>query len=209
MANLGIDFDELANELLEVAKLNNFAFGLFLSGRGRKGLAYRLAIYLVGQARVGTMHRLTGLVAVAISYTAAAAGMGDGATAQIAQSGELLGKVGAARFQILDRVVHRGGLLYPSVLHTYGLMAQKKENGFMATFMSRTRFQSSACSSRTAGSANRRVGSSHSAVSGFAPCPNTHRRRHWNCLDSPDAARDAVVHPVQRDRRCAGDTERI
>src|SRR5215831_11692359 len=145
MANLGIDFDELANELLEVAKLDNFAFGLFLSGRGRKGLAYRLAIYLVGQARVGTMHRLTGLVAVAISFTAAAAGIGDGATAQIAQSGELLGKVGAARFQILDRVVHRGGLLYPSVLHTYGPMAQKKENGFMATFMSRTRELSIPC----------------------------------------------------------------
>jgi len=36
MANLGIHFDELANELLEVAKLDNFAFGLFLSGRGRK-----------------------------------------------------------------------------------------------------------------------------------------------------------------------------
>src|SRR5215472_14376587 len=148
MANLGIDFDELANELLEVAKLDNFAFGLFLSGRGRKGLAYRLAIYLVGQARVGTMHRLTGLVAVAISFTAAAAGIGDGATAQIAQSGELLGKVGAARFQILDRVVHRGGLLYPSVLHTHGPMAQKKENGFMATFMSRTQSRRHRCSYR-------------------------------------------------------------
>jgi hypothetical protein len=97
----------LANELLEVAKLGNFVFGLFLSGGSRQGLTYRFAIHLVGQSRVRTMHRLTGLVTVATGFTATAAGIGDRPAAQIAQPGELLGDVGAEHYQILYGFGHQ------------------------------------------------------------------------------------------------------
>src|ERR1041384_3932388 len=85
------------------------------------------------------MHRLTGLVTVTVGLTATAAGVGNGPASQIAQTGELLGEFGSARFQILDGVGHQGGLHYPSVLHTQGLRAQKKKTALRATSVSHTR----------------------------------------------------------------------
>src|ERR1041384_8802723 len=84
------------------------------------------------------MHRLTGLVTVTVGLTATAAGVGNGPASQIAQTGELLGEFGSARFQILDGVGHQGGLHYPSVLHTQGLRAQKKKTALRATSVSHT-----------------------------------------------------------------------
>jgi len=100
-ADVGVHLNERANELLEVAKLGNFALGLFPGGRRRQRLSYGLALVFECQSRVRAMHRITGLVTPAVGFAATAAGIGDGTTAQIAQTGELLDEIGSSRLQIL------------------------------------------------------------------------------------------------------------
>ena len=105
-ADLGVDLNEGANELLEVAELGYFALGLFLSGWRGKRLGYGLALIFESQSRVGAMHRITRLVAPAVGLALTTAGIGDGAAAQIAQTGELLEETGSLGLQILKRIGH-------------------------------------------------------------------------------------------------------
>ena len=101
MTNLGIDFNEVSNELLEASKFCNLAFGLFLRSGIRERLRHSLSLHFVGQSRIGTMYRLASLVTAAVRLAAAAAGIRDGPTAQIAQTGELSDEFGAKRLEIL------------------------------------------------------------------------------------------------------------
>jgi hypothetical protein len=100
-ADLGVDLNECAHELLEVAKLGNLALGLFLSGGSWKRLGYALALIFVGQSRVRAMHGLTGLVAAAVGLATTTAGIGNRTAAQIAQTGDLLGEMSTSGLQIL------------------------------------------------------------------------------------------------------------
>ncbi|MBV9573565.1 MAG: hypothetical protein JOY93_05890 [Acidobacteriales bacterium] len=101
MANLGIDFNEVSNELFEAAKFCNLACGLFPRSGIRERLRHSLSLHFVGQSRVRTMYRLAGLVTAAVRLAATATGIGDGPAAQIAQTGELSDEFGAMRLEIL------------------------------------------------------------------------------------------------------------
>src|SRR5437660_8101711 len=52
------------------------------------------------------MHGLIGLMAATVGFAAAAAGIGNGAAAQIAQTGDLLDEIGSSGHQILKRIGH-------------------------------------------------------------------------------------------------------
>src|SRR6266478_4667041 len=52
------------------------------------------------------MHGLIGLMAATVGFAAAAAGIGHGAAAQIAQTGDLLDEIGSSGHQILKRIGH-------------------------------------------------------------------------------------------------------
>jgi hypothetical protein len=105
-AYLGVDFDELANELFEAAEFSDLAFGLFLGSRSWQRFGDGLALLFVGQAHVWAMNRLAGLVAVTVGFTATAAGIGNGSAAEIAKTGQLFDDFRASKLQIWQRIGH-------------------------------------------------------------------------------------------------------
>jgi hypothetical protein len=86
--------------LFEAPELSDLAFGFPLGSRSWQRFGNGLALLFVGQARVWAMKRLVRLVAVTVGFTATAAGIGDGAAAEITKAGQLLDDFGATRFQI-------------------------------------------------------------------------------------------------------------
>jgi hypothetical protein len=106
VTNLGIDLNELPNELLETAKFGDLAFGLSLRGGMGERLRHRFSLHFVSQSWVGTMYWLAGLVTAAVRLATTAAGIGNAPTAQITQMGELFDQFGAARFEILQEFRH-------------------------------------------------------------------------------------------------------
>ena len=86
-----------------------------------------LALLFVGQARVWAMNRLARLMAVTVGLTATAAGIGDGAAAEVAKAGQLVDDFGAANFQIWQGIGHEKKSPMPSVVHTHGFGPQKKK----------------------------------------------------------------------------------
>ena len=131
-ADLGVDLNECAHELLEVAKLGNLALGLFLSGGSWKRLGYALALIFVGQSRVRAMHGLTGLVAAAVGLAALAQAFGQGAAKKPAvqrEASDLGAKVSLGRGKLgaMEVVAHLG-LFY--TLHIYNIQDTKAESDY-------------------------------------------------------------------------------
>ena len=106
VAYLGVDFNELPNELFEAAELGDLAFGFFLCSGSWQRLGNGLALLFVGQTRVWPMNRLARLVAVTVGFTATAAGTGDGTAAKIPKVSQLFDDFGAARFQVWQSIGH-------------------------------------------------------------------------------------------------------
>ena len=100
MTYLGVDFNELPNQLFEAAEFSDLERGFFLGGESWQRLANRLALLFISQARVRPMNRLAGLVAATVGFTTTATGIGDGAAAEITQAAQLFDDFGAARFQV-------------------------------------------------------------------------------------------------------------
>jgi hypothetical protein len=86
-AYLGVDFDELPNELFEAAEFSDLAFGLFLRSRSWQRFRNGFALLFVRQARVRAMNRLARLVTATVGLAATAAGIGDRAAAEITKAG--------------------------------------------------------------------------------------------------------------------------
>ena len=82
-AYLGVDFHELPKELFEAAKFSDLAFGLFLRTGSWQRFGNGFTPLFIGQSRVGAVNRLARLVAVTVWLTATAAGIRDGAAAEI------------------------------------------------------------------------------------------------------------------------------
>lgn len=108
-AYLSVDFDQFLYEVFKAAEFSNLAFGLLLSSGGWQGFGNGLALLFIGQTWVRSMGRLAWLVAVAVRLAASTAGIGDGATTEIAKAGQLLDDFGAARFQVWQSIGHNGG----------------------------------------------------------------------------------------------------
>ena len=85
VTNLGVDFNELPNELFEAAEFRDLERGFFQGSGSWQRLGNGLAPLFEGQTRIWPMNRLAGLVAAAVGLTATAAGIGDRATAEIAK----------------------------------------------------------------------------------------------------------------------------
>jgi hypothetical protein len=86
--------------LFEAAEFSNLAFGLSLGSRSWERFGNGFALLFVSQTWIWAMNGLIRLVTVTVGLTATTAGTGDGATAEIAKSGQLFDDFGAARFQI-------------------------------------------------------------------------------------------------------------
>ena len=94
LTDLRVDLDKFLVQDLQFTEFGDLSFGLerrSLVGQGFRG---GLAIDLVGQAQVGAVPRVFGLMAVAVGLATAACGGSDRATTQIAQGGDLIGDVG-------------------------------------------------------------------------------------------------------------------
>ena len=96
--------------MLEAAKLSDLAFGLFVRGGSGNRLGDGLALHLIGQARVGTVNRLSRLVTVTIGFAATTAGVGYGTAAQVSKTGDLLEEGGcrAERSYYSNREIEKG-----------------------------------------------------------------------------------------------------
>ena len=68
--DLFVDFQKLSTQSAEALKGLHFALRLLQGGGGSKGLGDRLALHFTGEAQVGPMRRLAGLVTAAIGFTA-------------------------------------------------------------------------------------------------------------------------------------------
>ena len=79
---------------LEVAELRNLALCFMHRCRIGQGLGDGLAFHFESEARIRTVTRVVGTVAVASGLTAPARSGGDGPRTQVAQSRNLVGDLG-------------------------------------------------------------------------------------------------------------------
>jgi len=85
VTDLGVGFDKLAAEFLELPKLRYFALGLVDSGGTWQRLGDGLAVRFVREPEIGAVARLTGLMAVTNWLATATRGVRNGARAQVAE----------------------------------------------------------------------------------------------------------------------------
>jgi hypothetical protein len=87
--------------------------GLSRCGLVGQGFGNSLAVDLEGQAEIGAVAWILGLMAMAVGFATSARGGSDRSTTQIAESRDLIGNVDALVFQEFQRLWggHRGNLL--------------------------------------------------------------------------------------------------
>jgi len=85
-------------ELLEGAKLGDLTLGLVYGGGTGQRFGNGFAVDLIGEAFVGTMNGLAGLMTPAVGLAAASRRAGDGTRSEIAESGNLLSNGKATGF---------------------------------------------------------------------------------------------------------------
>ena len=111
-ADLLVDFQQLRRQLPKAVIGLHLALRLVQFGRRGKGLGDGLSLHLAGQANVGAVSGLVGLMASAVRFAAGAAGGGNGSAAKVGEAQHLLEDGAALLFQINQGWGH--GL---SVLH--------------------------------------------------------------------------------------------
>ena len=104
LADLRIDLDQFLMQTLQFPEFSDFSFGLSRCGLVGQGFGNSLAVDLVGQAEIGTMAWILGLMAMAVRFATSASGGSDRSTTQIAESGDLTGNVGPLLFQGFQRL---------------------------------------------------------------------------------------------------------
>jgi hypothetical protein len=125
-AELVVDLDKGAAQLLVTPKLSDLALGFPLSERRGKTLRDGFALGLVGESRVGAMAGIALLMAVAVPISAAPSGSRNRTRAQVAEFAELLKQSGTPMLKGGNSVRH-SNLLQPSVSYTLGFLPQKKK----------------------------------------------------------------------------------
>jgi len=93
---------------LEFAKLGDLPFGLVDSGRVGERFRNGLALDLEGQAEIGAVARLVGLMAAAVEFATTALGGSDGAAADIIQLDDLFDDLGTVLLQGFQGFRHVG-----------------------------------------------------------------------------------------------------
>jgi hypothetical protein len=99
VANLSIHVDQLTAELLEFAKLGDLTLGFVDGGWVGERFGNGLALNLGGQAEIGTVARLVGLMAAAVEFATTAFGGSDGAAAEVLQLDDQFDDLGALLLQ--------------------------------------------------------------------------------------------------------------
>jgi hypothetical protein len=120
-------------------ELSDFSFGLSRCGLVGQGFGNRLAVDFEGQAEVGTVAWILGLIAMAVGFAASARGGSDRSTTQIAESRDLIGNVDALLFKEFQRLWgrHQGRLLSWRITYAR-ILAPRKETSHFTTLKSRT-----------------------------------------------------------------------
>ena len=91
MADLCVDLQKLFVQGLVLAKLLDLSLGLTDGGWIRQRFGDGLSSKFIRKTEVGTMTRGFGLMAAAIGLAAPAGSGSDGTTAQVGESGDLIG----------------------------------------------------------------------------------------------------------------------
>ena len=112
-----IDVEQLAGQLLEFAVGGDLTRGLAARGFVGQALGDGLAVTLIGEAPVGAVAGLAGLVAVASRLAAPAAGGGDRAGAEVPQGQQALEQRVALGFELVEGSGHGHS---PCVHYTQG-----------------------------------------------------------------------------------------
>ena len=114
LTDLRVDLDKFLMQALQFPEFSDFSFGL--SGRGLVGQCFGngFAIDLVGQAQIGAMAWVFGLMTMAARFATSACGRSDRATTQVAQGSDLIGNANPFLFEGLQGLWnrHRVGLLF-------------------------------------------------------------------------------------------------
>jgi hypothetical protein len=127
VTDLGISFDKLATEFLKLPELRHFALGLVDGGRTWQRLGDGLAVRFVREPEIGSVARLTGLMAMAAWLATATRRVRDGARAKVAElSDPLRGRL-TSLLKFGKGLRHINRPLLPSVAHTQGKMPQEKK----------------------------------------------------------------------------------
>src|ERR1017187_8511822 len=108
--NLRVDLDQFLMQVLQFPEFSDFSLGLSRCGLVGQQFSSRLAVDLEGQAEIGTVAWILGLMAMAVRFATSARGGSDRSTTQIAESGDLIGHVDALLFQEIQGLwgCHRG-----------------------------------------------------------------------------------------------------
>src|ERR1019366_7768286 len=110
LADLRVDLDQFLMQVLQFPEFSDFSFGLSRCGLVGQGFGNSLAADLEGQAEIGTVAWILGLMAMGVWFATSARGGSDRSTTQIAESRDLIGNVDAPLFQEFQRPWgrHRG-----------------------------------------------------------------------------------------------------
>jgi hypothetical protein len=108
-------------QLLKLAESGNLPFRLAPGSRAGKSFAHRLALHLMGQAEVGAMAGMVGLMTMTVGLAAAGGNAGDRTTTQVTELGDLAKQVGALALEGVQRLGH----IRTSFILTYNIRWDK------------------------------------------------------------------------------------
>jgi len=99
MADLLIDLQKGAAQLLKPTEFGDFPLGFALRDGSGKGFGNGLAFALVSETVMGSMAGVVGPMAMTMGIPTAAASWGDGTWAEVTQTGDLIEQCLPAGFQ--------------------------------------------------------------------------------------------------------------
>jgi hypothetical protein len=112
LADLCVDLNQFLMQALQSPEFSDLSFGLSRCGLAGQGFGNSIAVELEGQAEIGTVAWILGLMAMAAEFATFASSGSDRSTPQIAPSRGLIGNVDALLFQKFQRPWgrHQGSL---------------------------------------------------------------------------------------------------
>src|SRR5271169_1541582 len=111
MADLLIDLQQGAAQLLKPAEFGDFTVGFALRNCRGKGFGDGFAFAFVSETVIGSMAGVVGLMTVTTGIPTTTTSSGDGTGAEITQAGNLIKQGLPLGFQCRQRIGHKTGCL--------------------------------------------------------------------------------------------------
>jgi hypothetical protein len=111
LTDLRVDLQELFVKGLVFTEFADLSLGLAGGGRGGQRFRDGLALDLIGKAEVRAVAWVFGSMAMAVGLATSASGGSDRTTTQVAESGDLIGDLGAPLCEGFQRLGYHKGVL--------------------------------------------------------------------------------------------------